>query len=140
MTGIPLTPHGREYVFASPASVVIGSLALPTIATASWSHQRGVLTAVSLAVAILSSLSTFFRWDSTWQTRTKTANDLQGLLAKWELSLKSAAMAESPREAALAATQALFNDAFSAVGTETNQFFATVKWPEISKSSGSEQG
>lgn len=113
--------------------VVVGSLALPAIATATWAHHQLVLTVVSLAVAILSSLSTFFKWDSTWQSRTKTVIDLQGFLAKWELALRSAEMAPNPSEAALTATQELFNDVFNTVGSETKQFFSTVKWPEVSK-------
>jgi len=76
-----------------------------------------------LAVAILSSLSTFYRWDSTWQTRTKTAKELQGLLAKWELALKLAETAQNPREATLSATQKLFDDAFNAIGSETKSVF-----------------
>jgi hypothetical protein len=115
-------------------SVVVGSLLLPVVTAAKeWRPRDEVLTAVSLAVAILSSLTTFYRWDFTWQSRTKTATELQGLLAKWELALKFAETTQSPREAALSATQKLFDDAFNAIGSETNQFFTTIKWPEISK-------
>jgi Protein of unknown function (DUF4231) len=114
--------------------VVVGSLLLPIItATKNLPFREGILTTVSLAVAIVSSLSTFYRWDSTWQTRTKAARELSGLLAKWELALKFAETAENPLEAARSATQKLFDDALSVVGSETNQFFTTVKFPEISK-------
>jgi hypothetical protein len=81
-----------------------------------------------------SSLSTFFRWDTTWQSRTKTATELKSLLAKWELNMKSAEIAPNPREAALAATQQLFGDAFRIIGSETSDYFATIKWPEVSAS------
>jgi hypothetical protein len=115
--------------------VVVGSLLLPVITAAKdWPARDAVLTTVSLTVAILSSLSTFYRWDSTWQSRTKTAKDLRGVLAKWELALKAADQAPNPQESALLATQALFDEAFNIIGSETNSFFATVKWPEISGS------
>jgi hypothetical protein len=114
--------------------VVIGSLMLPVIAAhGSWPYSKPMLTAVSLAVAVLSSLSTFFRWDATWRSRTNTAGGLKGFLAKWELSMTMAQTNQNPREAALAATQKLFDETFSLVGSETEGFFATVKWPEISK-------
>jgi Protein of unknown function (DUF4231) len=114
--------------------VVVGSLSLPVITAAKgWPFRDAVLTAVSLAVAVLSSLSTFFRWDLAWKSRTNTASELHGLLAIWELDLKTAETAQNPREAALLATQKLFKESFSLTGSETNQFFAAVKWPEISK-------
>jgi len=114
--------------------VVIGSLLLPVItAVKDLPFRDGLLTTVSLAVAIVSSLSTFYRWDSTWQTRTKAAWELRGLLAKWELALKFAETAENPLEAARSATQKLFDDSLDVIGSETNQFFTTVKFPEISR-------
>jgi hypothetical protein len=109
--------------------VVIGSLTLPVIAAQKGWPPR-VLTGVSLMVAVISSLSTFFKWDSTWQSRISTSAALRSLLAKWELSMESAGTAEKPDDAALAATEKLFDDAFNIVGSETKQFFATVKWPD----------
>jgi len=120
----------------SAVIVVVGSLLLPTITAArDLPYQHRILVAVSLVVAILTSLSTFYRWDSTWQSRTKTAQWLQSLLANWELALESAKTAVNPREAAFRATEKLFGEAFKSIGSETNQFFTTVKWPEISKPS-----
>lgn len=114
--------------------VVIGSLVLPVIAAAKgWNHRESALTTVSLAVAILSSLSTFFKWDTVWQSRTKAAMELKSLLAQWELALSSLGTAENPSKSALCATQKLFEDAFRVIGSETTGFFATVKWPETPK-------
>jgi hypothetical protein len=112
--------------------VVIGSLMLPVIAAQKWDPR--ILTVVSLAVAISSSLSTFFRWDATWRSRTKAATELKGLLAKWDLALRSLSTAEKPNEAALLATQKLFDEAFSLIGSETEGFFANIKLPQVSKS------
>lgn len=112
--------------------VVIGSLSLPVIAAQkTWQFRESLLTAVSLVVAVVSSLGTFFKWDSVWQSRTRTAGALQAALAKWELSLEAAQMSENPDNAALAATQKLFDDAFTFVSSETKQFFDTVKWPDV---------
>lgn len=111
--------------------VVVGSLFLPVIAAQQPSETRNlILTSVSLAVAIMSSLNAFFRWDGTWRSRTRTAYALQGLIGTWEFRLKAAADAENPRAAAVAATERLINEAFALVGTETDEFFATVRWPE----------
>ena len=50
-----------------------------------------------------------------------------------ELALKFAETAENPLEAARSATQKLFDDSLDVIGSETNQFFTTVKFPEISR-------
>ena len=111
-------------------AVVIGSLTLPVIAAhREWPHREIFLTGVSLMVAVISSLNTFFKWDSTWQSRVSTAAALQSLLARWDLSMKSAETAQNADDTALAATEKLFNDTFNIVGSETKQFFASVKWP-----------
>lgn len=124
----------RLYFRVAGVVVVVGSLALPVIAAQSSSaYSKPALTVVSLAVAILSSLSTFFRWDASWRSRSNAAAGLKGLLARWELSLRAAQTSQNPPEAALSATQKLFDEAFSLVGSETEGFFATVKWPEIPK-------
>ena len=117
--------------------VVVGSLLLPVIAAQKPDENRDlILTTVSLAVAIMSSLNAFFRWDGTWRSRTRAAYALQGLLGTWEFRLKAAADAENPRAAALAATESLINDAFALVGSETDEFFATVRWPEAPRPGG----
>ena len=112
--------------------VVIGSLLLPVITTYEtlW-HKRLILAIVSLTVAVLSSLSTFYKWDYAWQTREKAALELKGLLAKWELNLIAAQVAKNPAEEALNATRQLFDDSFKIVDTETGQFFANISWPSV---------
>jgi hypothetical protein len=112
--------------------VVIGSLLLPVITTyeSLW-HKQLILTIVSLTVAVLSSLSTFYKWDYAWQTREKAALELKGLLAKWELNLIAAQVAKNPAEEALTATKQLFDDSFKIVDTETGQFFANISWPSV---------
>ena len=116
--------------------VVIGSLSLPAIASSSMPLREPLLTAVSLAVAAFSSLNAFFRWDGAWRSRTRAAYDLQGMLARWEFRLKTAEFADDPRKAALEATEILFNEAFALVGSETDEFFSSVRWPEAPKPSG----
>jgi hypothetical protein len=83
-----------------------------------------------MAVAIPTSLNAFFRWDSTWRSRTRTEGDLRGLLAAWELRLRAAEVADDPTKAALTATETLFREAYALVASETDQFFATVRWPD----------
>jgi hypothetical protein len=113
--------------------VVIGSLILPAIAASSMPKREIVLTMVSLAVAVLSSLNAFFRWDATWRSRTRAAYALQGLLATWEFNLSAARRSKDPQQCALDATDRLFKDAFALVGSETDEFFANIRWPEAPK-------
>ena len=108
----------------------------PVIASSQLLVRDHLLTVVSLAVAVFSSLNAFFHWDGTWRSRTRTAYHLQGMLAQWEFRLKSAEFAKCPTAAALAATETLFNEAFALVGSETDEFFAAAKWPEAPKPPG----
>jgi hypothetical protein len=114
--------------------VVIGSLSLPIIATSTTLLNRDVvLTATSMSIAALSSLNTFFRWDAMWRSRTRAGHALQGLVASWEYGLSAAALSDKPEQAALAATEKLFKEAFALVGAETEEFFASLHWPEPAK-------
>jgi hypothetical protein len=88
--------------------VVVASITLPVISSIkddNFPRKTLVLTIVSLGIAILSSLSAFYRWDSTWQSRCRTEAELKHLLANWELALVSAAVAPNPAESALKSTQ-----------------------------------
>jgi hypothetical protein len=117
--------------------VVIGSLLLPVIASRKGMPYRDdILTSISLAVAVMTSLNAFFRWDAAWRSRTRAAYALQGLLGRWEFRLKAAEESENPKAAALAATEKLFDEAFTLVGSETDEFFANVRWPEAPRPSG----
>lgn len=113
--------------------VVVGSLSLPAIAASTMPNRDLVLMVVSLAVAVLSSLNAFFRWDATWRSRTRAAYALQGLLATWEFNLAAARRSSEPEQCALKATESLFKDAFALVGSETDEFFANIRWPEAPK-------
>lgn len=113
--------------------IVIGSLSLPAIAASPMPNREIVLTVVSLAVAIISSLNAFFKWDATWRSRTRAAYALQGLLATWEFNLAAARQSKEPEQCALKATESLFKAAFVLVGSETDEFFANIRWPEAPK-------
>jgi hypothetical protein len=124
-----------RYAFRiSGFTVIIASLLLPVITVSTLSLKPQILTGLSLTIAILSSLSAFFRWDSTWQGRLKTRMELESLLAQWKFALVSAQGAVDPLHDALAATQTLFEKAFASINSETDKFFSTVKWPSIPKS------
>jgi hypothetical protein len=58
------------------------------------------------------------------------------MLARWEFRLKSAEFADDPKKTALEATEVLFQEAFALVGSETDEFFASVRWPEAPKTTG----
>jgi lysylphosphatidylglycerol synthetase-like protein (DUF2156 family) len=110
--------------------VVVGSLLLPVITTfKTLPHHDWVLAAVSVTVAILTSLGTFFQWDAAWKNNIKAGMELQALLAKWDLNIARAKYAEDPRKAALDSTELLFDEAFKVTGAETVDFFASLKSP-----------
>jgi hypothetical protein len=95
-----------------------------------------ILTVISLSVAIVTSSNAFFRWDTTWRGRTRAGHALQGLLANWEYDLAAAAISATPQQAALASTEKLFKEAYALVGAETEEFFASLHWPEAARPIG----
>jgi hypothetical protein len=110
--------------------VVIGSLSLPVISTSGeWRYKTLIIGAVSLTIAVCSSLATFFHWDSVWRSRTNAATQLRGLLAQWELDLAAARTKSDPQAEAVGATYRLFSAVTRIVGMETESFFADLKFP-----------
>jgi hypothetical protein len=110
--------------------VIVGSLSLPVLAASSVRGRDELLGIISLVVASLTSLGAFFRWDSTWRSRARTAQTLEGLIARWELRLMAYELGSLNREEFLRSTEELVEESYRIVGAETDQFFSAVKFPE----------
>ena len=68
-----------------------------------WKHRtwprlcfRGAGIAVVIGSLLLPVITAMNRWDSTWQSRTKTATELKSLLAKWELNMSGRRRSRRP--------------------------------------------
>ena len=110
--------------------VIMGSLLLPVLAVnVDEGDSALLLTVISLVVATLTALSTFFRWDISWRGRVSTALKLRGLLDLWEVKVAKARLSAEPARDVFDATEMLVSEANSLVGAETEQFFTAVKWP-----------
>jgi hypothetical protein len=119
-------------LFRSAGSLVIlGSLSLPIIASHNFEGRDWLLGVVSVLVAALTSLNAFFHWDSTWRSYAQTERQLESAIAKWDLQMQIFQAGKLSWPEAVVATQELFEQVHKTVSSETDQFFSTVKFPDV---------
>ncbi len=61
---------------------IILSAARPGLAVASFSHQKETLASISITIAVLTGLGSFFRWERTWHGNMSARLALEQLSAK----------------------------------------------------------
>ena len=112
---------------------IILSAALPGLAVANFSHQKEVLASTSIAIAILTGLGSFFRWERTWQGNMSTKMALEQLIAKWELEIANARLVLAPDkriEHVYQATNDLLFNVRSVTSAESEGFFSRLQFPQ----------
>ncbi|OPY74800.1 MAG: hypothetical protein A4E65_03740 [Syntrophorhabdus sp. PtaU1.Bin153] len=117
-------------------SVIVLSLAIPFLASAGDVYQKIGVPIASFIIALVSALNAFYSWQKTWEKRVSAQLVLEGLSAIWETEIAAAKRATDSKEAykkAFEATQDLIEKAKMLSVAETNAFFATVKFPQLSE-------
>lgn len=111
--------------------VIVGSVSLPYLAQTTSEANRTALSLVSLGVALLTALLSFFGWHHTWQRRMTVNVALKHYIACWEIDMLRAYREDYDRAKvdAYLATSQLFTMVFTTVGAESQTFFATLKPP-----------
>ena len=119
--------------------VIVGSVTLPYLAQTTTETNKAVISFVSLAVAFLTALISFFNWHLTWQKRMSVTVALKHYIACWEIDMLKAYREDYDKAKvdAYLYTSHLFTMVFATVGTESQTFFAQLKPPP---SSGGEKG
>ena len=74
---------------------IVLSASLPAVSTFDWGEGNSTaktlwVAGISVTIAVLATLSSFFKWERTWRGRTTTHYALEALCAKWELELENA--------------------------------------------------
>jgi hypothetical protein len=122
----------RRFFRLSGGGVILLSGALPIVAFMGFAGNRLVITIVSVCIATLTALRSFFQWDLQWRVLKLADWKLTGLLSLWEAELWRLGSSQSGQRERLAAeaTQQLFQDVNKVVQEEADTFFSGVQWPK----------
>jgi hypothetical protein len=120
---------------AGIVTVVLG-VSLPAVAPATWltsQHKEIALSLMSVAIAALTGLSTFYRWERTWRSRVLVKLSLEALEAKWELEIANARLIVAPADRlahVYATTDEIIATARRICSAETEEFFSGMQFPK----------
>lgn len=112
---------------------IVCSVTLPAMAAADFPYKALALSVTSIAIAALTGLSSFYKWERTWRANSSAQVSLQQQVAKWELELVNATVLLSPKERTAhiyKATSDLFVNAASVVTSESEGFFSGLSFPQ----------
>jgi hypothetical protein len=111
--------------------VIIGSISLPYLAQTTNEKNKWVISLVSLGVALLTALISFFNWNLTWQRRVAVTVALKHHIACWKIDMLKASKEDYDyaKQQAYNATSHLFTMVFATVSAESQAFFAELKPP-----------
>jgi hypothetical protein len=110
--------------------VILLSVSLPFLTTLEGPWKTIILPAVSLAVAGLTGLNSFFRWESDWKGYRQTQLALEYLLTEWELQIAEAKCQidiQKGIDIALQATRQLISTSRTTMSVEAEEYFKRVQ-------------
>lgn len=117
--------------------LILLSVSLPVVASSpSFAGKDLTVSLMSLAVALLSAVATFFHWHETWRVNAQSLMELEHLLALWKVKMVAAeqvADAAGRAKAAVLATEELFAGAARVDKANAQGFFKNVQMPSIKK-------
>lgn len=93
-----------------------------------------VISIMSLVVALLSSVATFFHWHETWRVNSQSLMEFEHLLASWEVKMILAEKIPEVEKrviSAVLATEELLAAAARVDKANTQGFFKNVKMPHF---------
>jgi hypothetical protein len=119
--------------------VIVLSASLPVIAAVDFKDSQFVITLVSVLVAALTALRTFFQWDGQWRVLKVADWKLTALLGAWEADVCSLNGQAPARTEVSKRTRLLLDEAGKVIDSEASSFFTAVTWPETGGSSSGKQ-
>ncbi|WP_055573934.1 DUF4231 domain-containing protein [Streptomyces prasinopilosus] len=90
-----------------------------------------ILTVISVSVALLAALRSFFGWQENWQAHRAQENILSGILADWEIEMMkiSGSGSNNARSKALQQTQESIAAATQALDTSQEMLASRMRAP-----------
>jgi hypothetical protein len=127
------TSKPRTFFRLAGILTILLSASLPAVAVATFPYKNVALSVMSIAIAVLAGLSTFFRWERTWRGNSTSQMTLEQHVAKWELELTNAQLilvADERIKHVYQATDDLLTNARSVVSAESEGFFSGLQFPQ----------
>ena len=119
---------------------IVFSVTLPALAVGTFPYKELALSLMSISIAALTSLSSFYKWERTWRANSTAQITLEQHVAKWELELTQARVLLSPEDRAMHvyhATSDLLANAGNVVTSESEGFFSGLSFPQQNTASRS---
>lgn len=117
------------YRLVGIATVVL-SVTLPALTTAEFRNKNLIISAMSILIAALTGLGSFYHWDRTWQKNATAQAAIEAYSAKWELELSRAIQFPEPSDRikhVYDATDDLIANTSKIISSETQDFFANLQ-------------
>lgn len=123
----------RLYYRCSGLAILLFGVSLPLLAGLHFNHRDVILSIVSVALAALTGLREFYRWDEMWSLLRRTENAISHELLRWELAISSAVPSADPKQApraCCAATEELLAAVRTIQEAEADSFFGGMRFPQ----------
>jgi len=122
-------PKFRWLFWITGALAITASVSLPFLAQTTTEANKIVLSSVSLGVALLTALNSFFGWRLTWQKGVGAIAALEHYSACWEIDLVKASREnyDKAKHDAYLHTSYLFTQVLAVVSAESEAFFAELR-------------
>jgi hypothetical protein len=111
-------------------STIILSVTLPALATAHFYRKELVISTISIVIAALTGLGSFYHWERTWRGNSTAQMALEQAVGKWELELKRAEFVLPQNDRVnhvINATDDLLANTGTVVSSESEGFFSNLR-------------
>jgi hypothetical protein len=111
-------------------STIILSVTLPALTAAQFQYKELVVSGMSILIAALTGLGSFYHWDRTWRGNSTAQVSIEQYVAKWELELARAQQVVPAGDRIshiYKATDDLLANAGSVVSSESQGFFSNLQ-------------
>jgi hypothetical protein len=120
-------------------TILLGAV-LPAVAAApDFPRKYGLISCMSVVIAVLTAASSFFHWERTWHGNMSAKIAIEQLAAKWELELSNARLTVAAGERikhVYAATNDFLANVRSVTSSESEGFFSLLRFPQSGNKGG----
>jgi hypothetical protein len=112
---------------------ILLSIILPAVSVASFPFKEFALSGMSITIAALTGLSSFFRWERNWRGNLTGKMAIEQYCATWELELTNARLRIADDERithVYKATSDLLVNVRNVVSSESEGFFSNLQFPQ----------
>jgi hypothetical protein len=108
---------------------ILLSVTLPALASATFPHKELTITVISVTIAALTGLGSFYHLERTWRGNSTAQMALEQAVGKWELEIRRAEFVLAPAdrvEHVIKATDDLLANTGTVVSSESEGFFSNL--------------